>query len=331
MSSPGVPQIKYLARMSEEQRAHVFELAKVLGQRLGAWSSRYPGFMQANRIPQASLTLAATAPFLDADALLPPAMLMAWIFAVDDLFDGSHERGDLAVPASVLLPRLERCLVLLGDPRQTDTGGEQMLEVMRDVRDALERHRLFAQLRQPLAQRLRDMVYAMKQESEWSAGGTQRPALSISDYFVTGRLTTGALPIYLSTMTTMGDDSVPAHLPRLQEMSHQAACGIRCANELRGYEREVREGKLNGLRMVQLEIQAGQRRKKKGERLKDEDILERARERVKTGIRRRLARCQKVAERGERTTSGNPERFILNIARFICDFYVHHDFHPQGN
>lgn len=310
-----ISQIKFLARMPGEERAHIFALAGELGRSLGEWTARYPQLMREFRIPQASLTLAATAPFLDAASLLPPARLMFWIFAVDDLFD---EGGQPAI----LLPRFERCLALLNDPEDTATPGDPLLEVMRDARDSLARYPLFATLRPHLVLALRDMVRCMHHESDWSTAyrdSPRHPMPSFSEYLENGLPTTGSLPLYLAVFSMMGDASIPSHLPRLLKMNREAATSIRCANELRGYEREVGEGKLNGLIILQRELMEQQG-------LDATAALEQARSRVTARIPAGLERCQQLG-RNERTGSGNPERFIMNIATFICDFYVHHDFH----
>lgn len=310
------PQIKYLAVMSGEERAHVFALAGALGRPLGEWVARYPQLLRPFRVPQASMTLSATAPFLDAASLLPAAKLMFWVFAVDDLFDEGPQ------PAAELVPRLERCLALLGNPEDGDTGGDPMREVMRDARDALAQFPLFAPLRPYLIDALRDMVRCMHRESDWSAAyrrAPQEPLPSFAEYLENGGPTTGSLPFYLGVFSAMDDASLPSHMPRLLKMNGEAATSIRCANELRGYEREVGEGKLNGLTILQRELM-------RQETLDAAASLERARTMVKERIPVGLERCRELA-RAERTRSGNPERFILNIAAFICDFYVHHDFH----
>ncbi|HYO53615.1 terpene synthase family protein [Archangium sp.] len=309
-------QIKYLAGMSGEERAHIFSLAGELGRPLGEWVARYPQLLRPFRIPQASLTLSATAPFLDAASLLPAAQLMFWVFAADDLFDEGPQ------PAAELVPRLERCLALLGNPEDADAGGDPMLEVMRDARDSLARFPLFATLRPHLVEALRDMVRCMHRESDWSAAyrrSPRQPLPSFAEYLENGGPTTGSLPFYLGVFSAMDDASLAAHLPRLLRMNREAATSIRCANELRGYEREVGEGKLNGLIILQRELM-------NQEKLDEAAALERARTMVKDRIPVGLERCRELT-RHERTQSGNPERFILNIAAFICDFYVHHDFH----
>lgn len=311
-----IQQIKFLARMSDEKRAHVFALASELGRALWPWVGRYPQLLRPFRIPQASLTLSATAPFLDAASLLPGAQLMFWVFAVDDLFDEGPQ------PAAELVPRLERCLALLGNPEDTDTGGDPMREMMRDARDSLGRLPLFTFLRPYLVEALREMVRCMHRESDWSSAyrrDSQQPLPSFAEYLENGGPTTGSLPFYLGVFSAMADASIPAHMPRLLEMNRVASASIRCANELRGYEREMGEGKLNGLIILQREFLAQ-------EKIDAAVALERARELLKARIPAGLERCQELA-RTEHTQSANAERFIMNITAFICDFYVHHDFH----
>ncbi|HYO73499.1 MAG TPA: terpene synthase family protein [Archangium sp.] len=312
-------QIKYLAMKSKDERDHILALAGALGRPLGGWVARYPQLLRPFRVPQASLTLSAAAPFLDADSLLPGAQLMFWVFAVDDLFDEGPQ------PAAELVPRLERCLALLGNPEDTDTGGDPMREIMRDARDSLSRLPSFAFLRPYLVDALQDMVRCMHRESDWSAAYRRAPTQPLppfEKYLENGGPTTGSLPFYLGVFSAMADASIPAHMDRLLKMNRAASASIRCANELRGYEREVGEGKLNLLTILQREFV-------EKEKLESAAALEKARQLVKERLPAGLKECQGLAQQ-VRTDSGDPERFILNIAAFICDFYVHNDFHLEA-
>jgi hypothetical protein len=59
----------------------------------------------------------------------------------------------------------------------------------------------------------------------------------------------------------------------------------------------------------------------------DEDTaLQRARAAAVEGIRGGLARLVELAQL-DRTETGWPEQAIVDIARFVTDFYVHHDYH----
>jgi terpene synthase-like protein len=309
-------QSKYLAGLSGEEQKHIFTLSAALARPLGEWVARHSQLMRPVRTPQVCLTLAATAPFLDVAALLPAARMIFWVFAADDLAD---EGG---MPTAELWPRLDRCLALLDNPGEASTGGDPLLEVLKELRDELARYPLFATLRPHLAEGLRAFLRGMHREHEWSAeyrDSPLHPVPSFAEYLENERRTTGSLLILMCVLTTMNDPSVPAHLPRLLEMERAISVSIRLANDVRGYEREVGEGKLNALTILQHELM-------KQEGLEAGAALDRARAKVKELIPNGLELCQTLG-RKERTTSVNPERFITNLVAFTCDFYAHHDYH----
>lgn len=309
-------QSKFLSSLPEDARNHVFALMGKLAPALGEWVARYPTLMRPVRVPQVALTVAATAPFLGVEALLPTAKLICWIFAADDLVD--EHQG----PLDDVWPRLQRAVALLEQPARTDTGGDALLEALRQIRDELARYPLFATLQPRLAKAMSDFMAGMRQESEWSAeyrNAPHHPYPSASEYLESELRTSGSLPIFLSVLTTLGDGSVPAHLSRLLAMEHEAAIGIRIANDLRGYERESSQGKLNVLGIRKLELMREQG-------LEEAAALEQARTKLKGDIAAALKSCE-LLDKNEHTESKRPECFIQHLAAFTCDFYAHHDYH----
>ena len=109
MTSPKATalQSKFLASLPEETRRHVFALMAKQAEPLGEWVAGYSTLMKPARVPQVCLTLAATAPFLSAEALLPVGRLICWIFAADDLVD--EHTG----PLDDVWLRLDRAVALL--------------------------------------------------------------------------------------------------------------------------------------------------------------------------------------------------------------------------
>lgn len=320
-SKKGALRSKFLESLSEAERAHVFALSGELSGQLEPWVKRYAPLMRAVRVPQLALTMAATASFLGVRELLPAARLSMWLFAVDDLCDERPGPGGLLEDAP-LWSRLERGVALL-EGASRDTGGEPLLEALGDIRDELEGFALFASLRPLMVGELRELLGAMRLEEEWSVrarSSPQAPLPSLRDYLERGGLhSIGVLPVYMALLTTMGDDSIPAHLPRLLELGREAAICIRFANDLRSYERELAEGKLNALGILQRELSAEQG-------LEPAQALEKAREEVKMRMAAVLERCVALG-RGERTQSARPERYTTDLVSFVCDFYAHHDYH----
>lgn len=313
-------QSKFLNSLTDGERERIFALTRELSGALEEWVKRYPQLMRAVRVPQLSLTLAATASFLSVRELLPAARLSMWLFAVDDLCDeGSAE--ERAQGAAERWSRLERGVALLDEPAGTGDG-DPLLQSMRDIRDELGGFPLFAPLRASTVGFLREVLRAMQREDAWATRyrqSPQDPLPSSRDYLETGLHSVAVLPVYLSMLATMGDDSIPSHLPRLLEMGHEAALCIRLANDLRSYERELAEGKLNSLVILQRELSTQQG-------LEPAAALERARAEVKARMAGALERCVEIGRRA-RTGSARPERYTTDLMSFVCDFYAHHDYH----
>jgi hypothetical protein len=307
---------KFLASLSDEERARIFALTRELERPLGEWVARHPQLMRAVRVPQLSLTLAVAAPYLEVSALLPAARMSFWLFAVDDLLDEG------LLPADKLWPLLERALALLDNREGADTGGEPLLEALRDIRDELARFELFAPLRPHLVQALASLLEGMRRELEWSARSRATPELplplSFEEYLEQGGIhTIGVLPVYECMLITMGDASIVSRLPHILSMGREAARCIRLANDLRSYERELAEGKLNALGLLQRELIKA---------LGPDDALKKAREQVGDQIRLGLEGCLKLGSEAP-SDSRRPEQYLADLVSFVCDFYAHHDYH----
>lgn len=314
-------QSKFLSSLSNDERAHVFELSKKLEVQVRGWVERYPQLVRPVRVPQGCLTLAAAAPFLGADKLMPAALMIFWVFITDDLVDEGIKKG--SVSANELWGRFDRALALLKNPRQVDTGGDPLLEALKEIRDELARFPRFELLRGHLVEGLRRFLLRMRREAEWNAAYRHSPRHSMPTfrrYLKNERQTSGSRLIYLCVLTTMEEVSIRSakDLQPLFAMEYQAACSIRLANDLRGYEREVGEGKqLNALNLLKLELET-----KEG--LAEAAALEKARELLTAAISDGLKNCVELKGKDAATDA---ERFIVNLASFACDFYAHHDYH----
>ncbi len=101
-------------------------------------------------------------------------------------------------------------------------------------------------------------------------------------------------------------------------MEYEASLCIRLANDLQSHAKELKEGKINSIIIRQRELIAGG--------TDAESALAQARATVQAAIRHGLTRCTELHSLSS-TATGHPERAITDIARFVCDFYMHHDYH----
>ena len=114
------------------------------------------------------------------------------------------------------------------------------------------------------------------------------------------------------------DPAAPSAVGHLAIMEREASTAIRLANDLQSQAKELDEGKVNSLVILcdQLE-RAG---------LRPVEARAAAQERVHAEIRSGLQRLLQLQAEA-RTPSGRTEGTIADIARFVCEFYVAHDYH----
>ena len=96
---------------------------------------------------------------------------------------------------------------------------------------------------------------------------------------------------------------------------------LRCAsvwNDLQSYQKEIGKGNINALVILSSDLM------KSG--VPADTALEQAKRRVHADIGEGLDRLSQLREAAVSHT-GHPEATIDNIARFVCDFYAHHDYH----
>jgi hypothetical protein len=101
-------------------------------------------------------------------------------------------------------------------------------------------------------------------------------------------------------------------------MEELASTCIRLANDLQSYQKEIDEGKINALVIQSRELRA--------QGVPQEDAYAQAEARVRADIEAGLKQLTRLRDNAV-TTTGRPEAAIDNIARFVCDFYTHHDYH----
>jgi hypothetical protein len=319
-----------------DKGAHVFALTQALSAALSPWMDRHDRMislttsreiMRNARAKQLCLTLAAAAPFLDVGRLMPATCMGTWFFVVDELTD---EHG---LTSSELWFELVRIHSLFepGAQQLPDTRGDArlgpLLEALIDLRAQLGQYGLFETLSPELATALQEGLSGMRAEALWSASSsdTSRPSFpSLDEYLQKGALqTTGVIPVCLCMISAIDDPSVRSHLPRLLEMARQVAICVRLANDLRTYEKEIAQGKLNALGIVQQALL------KEGKAPDAAAALALAREKVKDELSGAVTRCRQLGgpESSEKTQTMLPERFMFNLVGFVCDFYTHHDYH----
>ena len=84
------------------------------------------------------------------------------------------------------------------------------------------------------------------------------------------------------------------------------------------YQKEIQEGKINALVILSRELRA--------RRVSEANAYAQAEARVRADIEAGLEQLTRMRDSAV-TATARPEAAIDNIARFVCDFYTHHDYH----
>jgi Terpene synthase family 2, C-terminal metal binding len=306
---------RFLASLDPAEQVRIFDLSARTAQTLHRWAARYP-LIRRVRVWPLSLSVAAGAPFSSVEALISTARLSLWVFTIDDLFD--EER----VPQGELNKRAARYSAL-AHREIAPPSGDSLATALCELRDDLATYPLFEPLATEWANSLCGTIDGMMREYQWRLayrkGADDSATLpTYEEYVATGRYSIGGPPHIWAALITTDDPSTPAHLDHLRAMEQLASTCIRLANDLQSYQKEIDEGKINALVILSRELRA--------EGVPQEDAYRQAEARVQADI---LAGLNKLtALRNQSVTqTGRPEAAIDNIARFVCDFYTHHDYH----
>ena len=293
----------------------IFDLSARTSQTLQKWAARYP-LIRRIRVWPLSLSVAAGAPFTSVEGLVSTARLSLWVFTLDDLFD--EER----VPQAELLKRADRYRAL-AHREMACPSGDSLATALCELRDDLATYSLFEALGAEWANSLCGTIDGMKREYQWRnayrKGSDDSATLpSYEEYVATGRYSIGGPPHIWAAMITSDDPSTPAHLDHLRAMEKLASTCIRLANDLQSYQKEVKEGKINALVILSRELTANG--------VSEDGAYKQAEAHVRADIAAGLQQLTALREAAV-TQTGRPEAAIDNIARFVCDFYTHHDYH----
>ena len=303
----------FLDSLDAGDQLRIFDLSARTAQTLHRCAARYP-LIRRVRVWPVALSVAAAAPYSSVEALISTARLNLWVFTFDDLFD--EER----VPLSELMRRAERYrAIALDEP--TTAARDSLATALSEIRADLASYPLFPALGQEWARALCGTIDGMTQEYEWrrayrSDKSTALP--SYEEYLVAGRYSVGGPPHVWASLITTNDPSTPQHLDHLRPMERMASTCIRLANDLQSYAKELREGKINALVIL------SQALRQQGYSV--EEAYRQAEARVRLDIERGLQSLGQLRA-DSRTLTQRPEAAIADIARFVCDFYVEHDYH----
>lgn len=305
----------FLSALDDDQKLRIFDLTTRASRSLHRWATRYP-LIRRVRVWPVSLSVAAATPFASVAALISITRMSLWVFTIDDLFD------EEMVPGAELRRRATRYSDILAGQRVDRQERDSLALALQDIYDDLSRYELFASLRDQWAQAISGTLDAMLREHEWRAlyrtTGKSSELPSYESYLSYGLYSIGGPPHIWTTLLALDDLSVLNRLEPLKELERTASICLRLANDLASYPKEIAEGKINAL-VIQQQYGIDQG-------MSPEMALDAGCEIVKQDLKRSLQHCDQL-QRQAGTTTGHPERAIADIARFVSDFYIHHDYH----
>jgi len=302
-----------LAAQPPEEQARLLDLTNLTVEHLAEWLERYPIVRRVRAWPVA-LSIVAAAPWCSVPELVAVTQLGLWIFALDDVFD------EQLLPE----PELLRCAadyqaLALGQPPAR--AGDALFGALDDVQRTLQAFPLFSMLRDEWASAMCRCIQAMVQEYRWRQAyraGDLAAQPSYEVYLDNGAASIGIPPHDWATIIVTGDASAADHRAYLREMDHLAAVCVRLANDLRSSAKEVAEGNINSLVILE---QALERRGLEASAARLE-----AHQQVHAELAARLEALWRLRA-GARTRSQRPEASIAAIAQFCSEFYAQFDYH----
>ncbi|MBX3053488.1 MAG: hypothetical protein KF753_18575 [Caldilineaceae bacterium] len=309
-------QSDFLARMDEESKLRIFDLTTRASRELHRWAASYP-LIRRVRVWPLSLSVTAAAPFASASALVSMARVSLWVFTIDDLFD------EETVPFAELRRRVERYKEIVdGDNGVQRRDRDTLVLALRDILEDLATYPLFPALQEEWSSAVHGTLDGMMREHEWRTHyRADRATDQLPDYdtyLENGLYTVGGPPHIWTTLIAINDPTMLDHYTRIKDLAMAASTCIRLANDLRSYDKEIAEFKINSIVILQRQAMAAGHN--------EDAAMQWACDIVRQDIQRGLELCKHLQD-ADKTQTGYPERAIADIARFVCDFYVNHDYH----
>lgn len=305
-----------LAKLDAGQKLQIFDLTTRASRELHRWAARYP-LIRRVRVWPLCLSVVAAAPFARLEALVIMAKMSLWIFTIDDLFD------EEIVPFGELQRRVDRYKhILSGVWTEQRREPDSLAFALQSIYDDLKTYTLFPALHTHWATVTGRTLDGMMCEHEWRTMyrlSNSDAVLPAYDAYVHHAVySIGGPPVMWSGTIAIDDQSVLRSFQDLQQLTLSASLCLRLANDLRSQSKEVLENNVNSIVIRQREaMEAGYSK---------QAALAKACATIQHDIQTGLTRCAELQQH-IRTDTGYTERMVTDIARFVCDFYEHHDYH----
>jgi hypothetical protein len=279
----------------------------------------HQSFIRTQRILPISLVVSGAAPFCSVDSLSLMVNIGLWLFCVDDFFD------EKLLNKAQLKHFIDDFRNIIAGAHEKIRDNNELNCILKNAYNDLSQHQSFNLLKKEWANSISTILNGMSEESKWYLDFQKKnydKLPSYEEYVEITRYTSG-VPTYIwSMLTVIDDDSITSHIPYLQQMEKLSSTCIRLANDIESAEREKKEGKINTLTILCLELEKSGMPKELAEIESQKIVLA------------NLAKCLKELSnlRNQvQTKTGLAESVIDDIAIFTCEFYRDFDFHTFNN
>lgn len=214
------------------------------------------------------------------------------VFAIDDIFDKKP------LSAQERIVRRERYGEIVRGAEVVDTDDE-IAHLLGETRADLVQFTSFSSLESAWVSNFGKMIRGMEKELDFTS------ATPSYDEYMQAATDSIGVSFYLVTSLILYDSpQVATKLGILEPVFEKTAIAIRLVNDLRSYEREKKEGKINS---VSLEGESP------------------IRERMEKAYQEASGLLQSLTSRDEL-----PEQDLKNLLDFVIGFYLKKDFRPQS-
>ncbi len=298
--------------LSSSEKQKIEENAKDLSALLNIWATCHP-MIRARRVLPVAILVATVLPQLPLRLSLLVGKIILFIFTVDDVAD---ERL-LSYVDFVVISKVWEDIARYGNAGFTPGEDRDLSVMFLEIRSELAQFPLFSSLSDLWANRLRLLTEAMAREYEYGlryhvSGKEALP--TFHEYLENGIHSVG-FPFWgTSVLILLGEPLTLDHLDPLNEIIINTGAAIRLYNDVRTYEKEVRETNINAITLVLNTLQANR------PRLSAPDIFEQAQDTV-------LQLANQYAEKSDemvgqkQTNTGHFEEMIQRIIAFHAFFY----------
>ena len=312
----------FFTTLNHDEKQRVTETTDALAKMLKDWVPHYP-ILRPTRIPMAALStalaFASAVPCLPAAEYLSLSKMTLWIFGVDDITD------ERLVGLSDIQRQADEWYSIARDGTLNKAvDGDGLTMILEEMRAELAQSHLFEPLHEQWAASLRDVLEGIIQEYRYGQAYTAygpQTFPTFDEYVHYGRCSIG-VPLWgLTVLIILGDPAAKENFESASEAIRYAGAAIRLYNDLKSYDKEVLEGNINSVTIIEDQLRA-----KKDPQSTAASLLAEAKQAVLQLADSYAQQCYDLTEQVQ-AGSRQFQEAIARTVSFHAYFYQAHDYH----